>query len=293
MGTRGRIGTLKYITPEKIAQASRLVTAGKILPWVFPSSVTAHRRHPTRFNPIHSMFRDGRSAQNAPGGRRTQGYGGSDDWIVMPLQCVTQWDSLAHVFDSGKMYNGYDATLVTSSGAAKNSIDKTKNKIAGRGVLLDVPRYKDVPFLQPGYAITVEDLEGTAATQRVEVRSGDILLVRTGHMSTICRKATGIILTSIPPLACRCTRHPGYTPGKSLPSAVTITPSRYVPRSCHRSVPFHICAIPNMGLTLGEIFYLEELAADCAADWRYEFLLVAPPSARDQRCGHADEPVRS
>jgi hypothetical protein len=41
--------------------------------------------------------------------------------------------------------------------------------------------------------------------------------------------------------------------------------------------PFHACAIPNMGLTLGEIFYLEDLAADCAADGRYAFLLVAPP----------------
>ena len=60
-----------------------------------------------------------------------QGYGGSDDWIVMPLQCVTQWDSLAHVFYEGKMWNGYDAALVTSSGAAKNSIDKTKDKIVG------------------------------------------------------------------------------------------------------------------------------------------------------------------
>lgn len=41
--------------------------------------------------------------------------------------------------------------------------------------------------------------------------------------------------------------------------------------------PFHVLAIPNMGLTLGEIFYLEDLAADCAADGRYAFLLVAPP----------------
>ena len=41
--------------------------------------------------------------------------------------------------------------------------------------------------------------------------------------------------------------------------------------------PFHACAIPNMGLTLGEIFYLEDLAKDCAGDGRYAFLLVAPP----------------
>ena len=43
--------------------------------------------------------------------------------------------------------------------------------------------------------------------------------------------------------------------------------------------PFHVVAIPNMGLTLGEIFFLEDLAADCAADGRWAFLLVAPPLA--------------
>jgi hypothetical protein len=55
--------------------------------------------------------------------------------------------------------------------------------------------------------------------------------------------------------------------------AVEVRPSQLPP---FRS-PFHICAIPNMGLTLGEIFYLEELAPDCAADGQYAFLLVAPP----------------
>ncbi len=172
-GPDDEIGTLNYITPENIAQASRLVTAGK----VFALGIPLQRNGPQsgtrqRFNPIHSMFRDGGDQPKTHEEViELQGYGGSDDWIVMPLQCVTQWDSLAHVFDSGKMYNGYDATLVTSSGAAKNSIDKTQNKIVGRGVLLDVPRYQGVPFLKQGYAITIEDLEGTAAAQRVEVRS--------------------------------------------------------------------------------------------------------------------------
>jgi hypothetical protein len=120
-GPEDEIGTLNYITPEKIAQASRLVTAGK----VFALGIPLQRNGPqsgtrSRFNPIHSMFRDGGDQPRTPEEVvELQGYGGSDDWIVMPLQCVTQWDSLAHVFDSGKMYNGYDATLVTSSGAAK------------------------------------------------------------------------------------------------------------------------------------------------------------------------------
>ena len=129
------IGTLNYITPERIAAACRLATAGK----VFALGIPLGRNGPQsgtrqRFNPIHTMFRDGGDAPRTPEEvKAMEGYGGSDDWIVMPLQCVTQWDSLAHVFYEGKMYNGYDARLVTSSGAAKNSIDKTKNKIAGRG----------------------------------------------------------------------------------------------------------------------------------------------------------------
>jgi kynurenine formamidase len=279
-GPDDEIGTLNYITPRAIADAARLVTTGT----VFALGIPLQREGPqsgtrARFNPIHTMFRDGGDQpRDAVGVVEMQGYGGSDDWIVMPLQCVTQWDSLAHVFDSGKMYNGYDASLVTSSGAAKNSIDKTKDKIVGRGVLLDVPRYKGVPRLDAGYAITVADLEGTAARQKVEIQSGDILLVRTGFMSTYLDKGSwnhfdldlspGVSVFTAPWLHAReiaaiaCDNY-----------AVEVRPSELPP---FRS-PFHICAIPNMGLTLGEIFYLEELAADCAADGRYAFLLVAPP----------------
>ena len=225
------------------------------------------------------MFRDGGDApRTAAEVTAMQGYGGSDDWIVMPLQCVTQWDSLAHVFYEGKMYNGYDAALVTSSGTSKNSIDKTKSRIAGRGVLLDVARWKGVRVLEPGYAITAADLDGTAAAERVEVRRGDLLIVRTGHMSRYLDRngwrhfdldeSPGVSVHTAPWMHAReiaAIAADNY--------AVEVRPSELPP---FRS-PFHICAIPNMGLTLGEIFYLEDLAADCAADGRYEFLLVAPP----------------
>jgi kynurenine formamidase len=279
-GPNDEIGTLNYITPEMIAAASRLVTSGK----VFALGIPLQRQGPQsgtrqRFNPIHTMFRDGGDApRDAAGVAALQGYGGSDDWIVMPLQCVTQWDSLAHVFDSGKMYNGYDATLVTSSGAAKNSIDKTKSRIVGRGVLLDVARHKKVASLPAGYAITPDDLEATAAAAKVQVQRGDILLVRTGFMSGYLERgdwrhfdlddSPGLSVHAAPWLHARevaAVAADNY--------AVEVRPSELPPFR----VPFHICAIPNMGLTLGEIFFLDELAADCAGDGRYAFLLVAPP----------------
>jgi hypothetical protein len=150
-GPDDEIGTLNYITPDAIAAAARLATTGK----VFALGIPLQREGPQsgtrqRFNPIHAMFRDGGDQPRTPAEvAALQGYGGSDDWIVMPLQSVTQWDSLAHIFYEGKMWNGYDAALVTSSGAAKNSIDKTTDKIVGRGVLLDVARHKGVRALEP------------------------------------------------------------------------------------------------------------------------------------------------
>ena len=86
-GSEDEIGTLNYITPEEIAQASRLVTAGK----VFALGIPLQRNGPQsgtrqRFNPIHSMFRDGGDQPKTHEEViALQGYGGSDDWIVMPL----------------------------------------------------------------------------------------------------------------------------------------------------------------------------------------------------------------
>jgi kynurenine formamidase len=279
-GPADEIGTLNYITPESIAAACRLAVTGK----VFSLGIPLQRKGPqsgtrARFNPIHTMFRDGGDApKNEAGVLEMQGYGGADDWIVMPLQCVTQWDSLAHVFYDGRMWNGYDISLVTSSGAAKNGIDKTKGKIAGRGVLLDVARYKGVKRLEPGYAITPADLDGTAAAQKVEIQPGDLLIIRTGFMSTYLERgdwsgydtdhSPGVSVYTAPWMHAK-----RIAAVASDNYAVEVRPSE-IP--VFRS-PFHACAIPNMGLTLGEIFYLEDLAADCAADGRYAFLLVAPP----------------
>ena len=279
-GPNDEIGTLNFITPDAIAAACRLATAGN----VFALGIPLQREGPQsgtrqRFNPIHAMFRDGGDRPRTPADvAEMQGYGGSDDWIVMPLQSVTQWDSLAHIFYDGKMWNGYSADLVTSTGAAKNSIDKTRDKLVGRGVLLDVARHKGVRALEPGYAITVADLEATAAAAGVDVRRGDLLLIRTGHMSRYLDRGNwrhfdldpfpGVSVYAAPWLHAR-----QIAAVASDNYAVEVRPSE-IPGFRN---PFHVCAIPNMGLTLGEIFHLEDLAADCAADGRYEFLLVAPP----------------
>ena len=105
-GPDDEIGTLNYITPEHDRRGVPAGHHGQGLRARYSArSATARRAaRAQRFNPIHTMFRDGGDAPKTPDEvKAMQGYGGSDDWIVMPLQCVTQWDSLAHVFYEGKM----------------------------------------------------------------------------------------------------------------------------------------------------------------------------------------------
>jgi len=106
----------------------------------------------------------------------------ADDMVSLPLQCGTQWDALGHISYDDKMWNGYDARRVDSNGARKNSIDTVKDRMVGRGVLLDVARHFGVPHLENGTAMTIEDLDATAKAQGVEVRRGDFVIVRSGQM---------------------------------------------------------------------------------------------------------------
>src|SRR5919198_6083365 len=158
-GPNDELGTLNYITPETIVTATRTVRRGVTFSLAIPLDNTGPQiNQPRRFNPIHRMILTGpdftTGAVTRPGG-----VGFANDMVIMPLQCATQWDALAHCFLDGEMYNGRSANLISSQGALKNGIEKIARGVVARGVLLDLPRVKGVEWLPPGYAITVDDLE--------------------------------------------------------------------------------------------------------------------------------------
>ena len=131
-------------------------------------------------NPLHLMTA---IDQKLPGDY-PDGFRYADDVMVIPLQCATQWDSLAHVHYDGQLYNGFPAATTSSAGAARKcGIDKVGAGVVSRGVLLDIARLKGVARVAPGTAITPADLEAAEKAQGVRVESGDVLLVRTGHLS--------------------------------------------------------------------------------------------------------------
>jgi hypothetical protein len=180
-GPDDEIGTLNYVTPDKVAAAAGLVKKGKVFSLALEFGSTGPQEGwGGRFNPIHTMLATGTDAVAGRQDGIKIRY--ADDMVTMPLQCNTQWDALGHVFYGDKMWNGYDAALVDSVGAHKNGIEKTRDRMVGRGVLLDVPRALGGDYLEDGYGIGNDELETTAKKQGVEIREGDFVIVRTGQM---------------------------------------------------------------------------------------------------------------
>src|SRR6202035_2900363 len=181
-GAEDEAGTLNNISPQDIINAARLIRKGKVfsLALNFDSNGPQNGLWGNRFNPVHTMLASGTDA--VAGRQEAIGIRYADDMVSMPLQCGTQWDALGHIFFGEKMWNGYDARLVDSNGAEKNAIEKTRDKMVGRGVLLDVAGHKGVEYVEDGYGVSTAELEKCATDQGVEIKRGDFVIVRTGHM---------------------------------------------------------------------------------------------------------------
>jgi kynurenine formamidase len=91
-------------------------------------------------------------------------------------------DALCHVYEGHQHYNGVAAAeMKTNTGAGRLGIEKV-GAIAGRGVLLDIPKLQDKPWLDLGYMVTAADLEAAQDAEGITVEAGDLVLVRTGYL---------------------------------------------------------------------------------------------------------------
>ena len=282
-GPDDEIGTLNYTTPEDIVAAARLVKKGKVISLALnfdhngPQGAKSNYPAMGRTNPIHTMLRTGTDAYSGVLDKR--GIRAADDMVTMPLQCGTQWDGLGHVFYENYMWNGYDCREVTSAGAQKCGIEKTKNKMVGRGVFLDVARAlgKDVRS-RTATASPAPISTTPRKKQGVELKRGDYVIVRTGQMER-CLKAgswDGYPGGDAPGFAFETLEWVKRTELAALASDTWGCEVRPNESEAGINQPWHWITIPIMGMTMGEIFYLKDLADDCAADKVYEFLFVAP-----------------
>jgi kynurenine formamidase len=259
-GKDDQIGALNLITPAKRKQAAALVREGVSVSLAADADTVKAVDNP---NPYEFTM---------------QGIG--SDRLAVNYHGITHThlDSLAHINANGVFFNGYkpDAETVQKQGHSKNSIHNVKNGLFTRGVLIDIPRLKGVPYLEPGTPIYVEDLEAWEKRAGVRVSAGDALFVRTGVWAR--RKAEGPWLRgraqggrsagldpSVIPwlkqrdIALLGSDHPQYVSPSPLTGAV------------------HDFALLYLGVHLFDNCDLEALADAAAAKRRWEFLLTAAP----------------
>jgi kynurenine formamidase len=275
------LGTLNFLDAGKRVEGAALVRRGVTFSLAQRFDANGPQKGwRRRTNPVHTMLTSGLDAEFGPT-EFPHGLGGADDVLFMPLQASTQWDGLGHIFDHGAAYNGRRASqVVTGEGDLVTGIETVADRIAGRGVLLDVGRAFGVDGELPdGFAITAEHLDATIAGQgeTARVGRGDLLLVRTGQLTRVRREGWGDYAGGPAPGLSFTTAD--WLHGIEIAGIATDTWGFEVrPNEFDVAFqPLHQVAIPHIGLFLGELWDLDALAADCVSDGVWEFFLTAAP----------------
>lgn len=293
-GVDDEIGTLNFLTPERIIAAASLVKKGIAVSLSLDVQLDGVWDGHIRRRALHLMHVDGGDdavseelvkewVDPSIEGKFFAGYWATrrtrfaDDVITMHLQGSTQWDSLAHSWYDDTLYNGAPSKSITSLGTTKNGIHHVaENGVVGRGVLLDVAQYRGVPFCEPSSHISTDELDAVAASQGTQILPGDILMIRTGWVSQIGQIPAAEWRTKGPGLGWEAASWL-HEHDISAIAADNMAVERVDPDAAEVGWPLHLICQRDMGLMFGEIWNLEELSTQCAAASQYEFLLVAPP----------------
>ncbi len=278
-GDNDELGCLNLLNEDGVIEAARMVQKGR----VFRLDTPINYAKPPLFNR--------NPAKHTITSFESYGLLGHDDSIDnYNTQEGSQWDGLGHVghVRHKAFYNGVTDEQIKDGTGGKLGIHKWSNKVVGRGVLIDVRKFTEEqhcpidPLTNSAY--TLKDLKGALAAQKTQLKPGSILLVRTGWMGAYLKtsdadkkamaplealKACGIESTSA---------MVGWLWDSRIAAIGTDCPAvEPWPWSFQDEGALHYRTLSMLGLPLGEQFVLDELAADCAADGRYEFLLVSVP----------------
>lgn len=270
-------GTVSLQTPERIAAAAGLVRTGELFslnaPVTWPDPPLFLRKAVE-----HTLLAE-------------SGTPGFDERLdVFYPQGSSQWDSLAHVgYAPDRFYNGASATDIHAG--TSNTIDGwARRGIAGRGVLLDVDAVLGGAGhgFDPGSsrAITVADLEGARSAAGVSWEAGDILLLHTGWFAWYAEQPRAVkdqmaIAEDFDAIGLERTEEMVAYLWDSHVSAVACdNPAVEVWPPRWKRGPFgflHRMLIGQLGLALGELWWLHDLARSCRADGRYTCFLTSAP----------------
>jgi kynurenine formamidase len=285
-GEDDQSGTLNLITPEKRAAAAALVTDGTAVSCAldFPTSPAPDNPHPA----LHMMNVAGDACTLGPIGALQA----TSDFIGVSFHGMasSHIDALCHILVDGQMYNGYAKTDVLSTGAQKNSIMVAAHGIVSRGILLDVPMVHGVEWLEPGYQITVDDLDAAESAHGVSVEAGDVLLVNTGRHCRRAEVGAWPVSEGLAGLHAECLPWL-HERGVSLLGSDGVSdpmPGFNVPGW---RMPVHQIGIAGLGLHLLDNLELRGVSDACAQHSRWEFLFVVSPLRVEGGTGSPVNPI--
>lgn len=278
-GKDDQVGLINLLTPAVRARAAQLVLRGTSFPLDAPLGFFDPPLNPARGLPRHHVI-------DQPGG-----IGLDDVWDNVFPQAGSQWDSLAHIgYGRDVYYNGVTAAQVR--GEHRNTIDHwARRGIVGRAVLLDVPRAFEAngQSYDPSSSIelTPADLELARLHAGVEFETGDILLLRTGFVGWYAAQDPAT-RRSLP----RSLTAPGLAHSEDVCRYLwdahvagiatdTFAVEAWPADTSAQAAPFgfiHQVLIGSFGMALGELWWLEDLAADCDRTGTYEGMLVSNPT---------------
>jgi kynurenine formamidase len=288
-GPGDQLGTINLLTPQRVAAAARLIRTGRRFNLDYP--INAFEPYPTgtRRATVHHVFANNEFHR--------------DDWIdSFYLQSTSQLDALRHIGHPVHGFYGGLSTEDNQEGSTDLGIHHwAEVGIAGRGVLLDVPRFfaeQGRPYdCEQTIALDAKDLDAIAQAQGVTWQGGDILLLRTGWAENYVAKSVDERIefnrrNRSPGLAQResvlrwlwdheialvAGDNPAVEADPVLESDFRTAHDRPPPRGVDHSGMLHRPLIALLGMAMGELWKLDELAADCAADGVYEFFLTCKP----------------
>jgi kynurenine formamidase len=268
-GERSHRGALNYITPERIVAAAGLVRSGVTVSLSLPVSTEVRMDSPTPADHHMTMMPDVDIGSGSV--RFAKDYVGAD----YHNEGHSHIDAFSHVAFEGHIYDGEPDSSVTEDGAQSGAIDVLADGLVGRGVLLDVPRVRGVPWLEPGEHVFCEDLEAAERTEGVRVGPGDILLVRTGYARRVAE---------LPPWDTRAAKpglHPttaSFLAERSVAVLGSDGNNDTAPSTTEGiDFPIHVLALNAMGVHLLDYLQFEDLVRVCEAERRWDFMFATSP----------------
>ena len=272
-------GTLNLITPAVRQRAAALVRAGISVSLARTDSTEAAPDNKPAFGHVMLITGANPSAQFAMD-RYTEEYHGSG---------ITHLDALCHMIGGATLFNGFPRESVTAAGAAKLDVLNFKDGIFTRGVLMDIPRLKGVPFLEPGQPIYPEDLDAWVKKAGIKIEPGDVVLIRTCRWARRAKLGPWDIGAKAAGLHASCARWLHARDAAVLGSdfAADLMPSGVD----GVAMPIHQLALVAMGMPLLDNCDLEALSETAMRLGRWEFLIVAAPEPVPGGTGSPINPV--